>query len=46
MHRAHDFLLLISFLWRIDPATAAAERAVRMLGLVFDGVLVREDVSR
>jgi AcrR family transcriptional regulator len=36
-----DFLLLISFLWRIDPATGGETRAARMLELVMNGLLVR-----
>lgn len=36
-----DFLLLISFLWRIDPATGGAARAARMLDLVMDGLRTR-----
>ena len=36
-----DFLLLISFLWRIPPGPGAQTQADRMLGLVLDGVLSR-----
>lgn len=36
-----DFLLLISFLWRIDPQTGGETRAGRMLDLVMAGVLSR-----
>ena len=36
-----DFLLLISFLWRIPPGPGAQAQADRMLGLVLDGVLSR-----
>ena len=34
-----DFLLLISFLWRIPPGPGARAQAARMIGLVLDGVL-------
>ncbi|GAB2846725.1 purine salvage operon transcriptional regulator XdhR [Actinoallomurus bryophytorum] len=37
-----DFLLLISFLWRIDPATGGEARAARMLDLVMEGLLARD----
>ena len=37
-----DFLLLISFLWRIDPATGGKARAARMLDLVMEGLLLRD----
>jgi AcrR family transcriptional regulator len=37
-----DFLLLISFLWRINPATGAEARAARMLDLVMEGLLARD----
>lgn len=37
-----DFLLLISFLWRIDPRTGDDTRAARMLDLVMAGVLRRD----
>ncbi|GAA5017433.1 TetR/AcrR family transcriptional regulator [Actinopolymorpha pittospori] len=37
-----DFLLLISFLWRIDPATGGEARAARMLDLVMEGLLLRD----
>ena len=36
-----DFLLLISFLWRIPPDPGAEAQAARMIGLVLDGVLSR-----
>lgn len=36
-----DFLLLISFLWRINPATGGKARAARMLDLVMHGLLAR-----
>ncbi|HVQ96457.1 MAG TPA: TetR/AcrR family transcriptional regulator [Mycobacteriales bacterium] len=36
-----DFLLLISFLWRIDPEPGGPARAARMLDLVLAGLLVR-----
>ncbi|TQS44755.1 TetR/AcrR family transcriptional regulator [Cryptosporangium phraense] len=36
-----DFLLLISFLWRIDPETGGEAQATRMLDLVMAGVLAR-----
>ena len=36
-----DFLLLISFLWRIDPQAGGETRAARMLDLVMAGVLRR-----
>jgi AcrR family transcriptional regulator len=37
-----DFLLLISFLWRIAPETGGEVRAARMLDLVMAGVLARD----
>ena len=36
-----DFLLLISFLWRIDPRTGGVRRATRMLDLLLEGLLPR-----
>lgn len=40
-----DFLLLISFLWRINPETGGQVRAARMLDLVMEGLLVRDQPS-
>jgi AcrR family transcriptional regulator len=37
-----DFPLLISFLWRINPATGAEACAARMLDLVMEGLLARD----
>jgi AcrR family transcriptional regulator len=39
---ADDVLLLMGFLWRIDPAGDWRARASRMIDLVFDGLLPRE----
>jgi AcrR family transcriptional regulator len=36
-----DFLLLISFLWRIPPGPDAEARAARMIDLVLQGILAR-----
>ena len=36
-----DVLLLLGFLWRIDPASGGGERAERLLGLVMDGLRPR-----
>ena len=33
-----DVLLLVGFLWRIDPSTGGELRAARMLDLVMDGL--------
>jgi len=35
---AEDFLLLLGFLWRIEPGPAGEERARRLLDLVIDGL--------
>jgi AcrR family transcriptional regulator len=39
---ADDVLLLMGFLWRIDPATNWRARAGRMIDLVFEGLLPRD----
>jgi AcrR family transcriptional regulator len=39
---ADDLLLLMGFLWRIDPASDWRTRATRMTDLVFTGLLPRE----
>jgi AcrR family transcriptional regulator len=38
---ADDVLLLMGFLWRIDPASDWRARSSRMIDLVFDGLLPR-----
>jgi AcrR family transcriptional regulator len=38
---ADDVLLLMGFLWRIDPASDWRTRSSRMIDLVFDGLLPR-----
>jgi AcrR family transcriptional regulator len=43
---ADDVLLLMGFLWRIDPASDWRARASRMIDLVFDGLLPREQGAR
>jgi AcrR family transcriptional regulator len=43
---ADDVLLLMGFLWRIDPAGDWRARANRMIDLVFDGLLPRDQGSK
>ena len=43
---ADDVLLLMGFLWRIDPAGDWRTRANRMIDLVFDGLLPRDQGSK
>jgi hypothetical protein len=35
---AEDFLLLLGFLWRLEPGPAGEARAGRLLDLVIDGL--------
>lgn len=37
-HDAGDVLLILGFLWRIDPGPGAETKAARLLGLVMDGL--------
>ena len=39
---ADDVLLMVAFLWRIDPSTGGEERAARMLDLVMEGLIARD----